>query len=93
MRLANKSFADLTAAVVNKKFFILVFAVFAVLAVQIAFLQGRQTDFNQKAKFVNLTGFSSFAFANFTQDTYFLARLTIFLAFIRVLGRARFHRF
>lgn len=65
MRLANKSFADLTAAAVNKKFCILVFAVFAVLAVQIAFLQRGQTDFNQKAKFVNLTGFSSFAFGEF----------------------------
>ena len=65
MRLANKSFADLTAAAVNKKFCILVFAVFAVLAVQIAFLQGEQIDFNQKAKFVNLTGFSSFAFGEF----------------------------
>ena len=62
MRLANRSFADLTAAAVNKKFCILVFAIFAVLAVQIAFLQGREDHFSQKAKFVKLSGFSSFAF-------------------------------
>ena len=46
----------------NKKFCILVFAIFAVLAVQIAFLQGREDHFSQKAKFVKLSGFSSFAF-------------------------------
>ena len=65
MRLANRSFADLTAVAVNKKFCILVFAIFAVLAAQIAFLQGREDHFSQKAKFVKLSGFSSFAFGEF----------------------------
>ena len=49
----------------NKKFCVVVVAIFALLVGQIAFLQRGQTDFNQKAKFVNLTGFSSFAFGEF----------------------------
>lgn len=46
----------------NKKFCVVVVAIFALLVGQIAFLQSKEKDFAQNGKFVKLSGFSSFAF-------------------------------